>query len=140
MSNHRPPSTTDRSLRCRLAGVAAATACVAALALPGVASAATADDPTDLHPRLERACLRIPNLEIRTGNLLERLQADAETVGSLAWLEGQIERAQGRGREQLVTVLENRLKVRTAAVDVLQLRADALVELAARCAELGVDL
>lgn len=47
------------------------------------APSAAADD---LGPRLERACLRIPNLQIRTDNLLTRITGDADTIGSLLWL------------------------------------------------------
>jgi hypothetical protein len=111
---------------------------------PTAASAtAPAESPaasaTDLGPRLERACLRIPNLQIRTDRLAERLQGSADTRGSLLWLQAQIDRAEADGRDQLVTVLENRLAVRTATVDVLELRRTELADLAARCAELGVE-
>jgi hypothetical protein len=109
---------------------------------PGLASAASTptDAGTDLRPRLERLCLRVPNLQIRTDRLLERIQGDATTRGSLAWLEVQIERARSSGREQLAIVLENRLAVRTATVDVLRMRADALDVIEQICIDHGVDL
>jgi hypothetical protein len=138
------PARRHRSLAVGLA-------CAVAVALPGVASAAGTDNGTDagtdngtatdqLRPRLERACRRVPNLQIRTDRLIERLQGDSDTLGSLLWLERQIERARENGRDQLVTVLENRLAVRTASLDVLELRADALDDLEQICIDLGVDL
>jgi hypothetical protein len=120
---------------------------VGALAIPAVALAsqsAAADAPAvtadEIGPRLERACLRVPNLQIRTDNLLARIGGDVGTRGSLLWLRERIDRAEEANRDQLVTVLENRLAVRTATVDVLEQRQALLVDLADRCRELGVDL
>ena len=116
----------------------APTAVDAAATEPAAEEPATAD--AEIRPRLERACKRIPNLQVRTANLLERLQGDAETRGSLAWLEVQIDRAVEAEREQLVTVLRNRLEVRTAFIPVLELRTEGLADLEAFCAEKGVEL
>jgi hypothetical protein len=146
----KSPTSFRRNARL---GVTALVA-TATLAVPGVVSAAAPSSVTsttavqaapatagdDLRPRLELACLRIPNLTIRTEHLLERLQADADTFGSLAWLEAQIARAEASGREQLVTVLQNRLAVRQAYVPVLEQRLERLPQLAERCRELGVDI
>jgi hypothetical protein len=104
-------------------------------------AATTGDDlPAQLRPRLERACLRIPNLEIRTGNLLERLNGDETVRGSLAWLQTRIDEASAAGRDQLATVLENRLAVRTQSIEVLELRQTELTALRQLCADHGVDL
>ncbi len=136
------PTRTPRIRTALAATILAAGALVAPTAVDAAATEPAAEDPAgadaEIRPRLERACLRIPNLQTRTANLLERLQGDAETRGSLAWLAVQIDRAEEAEREQLVIVLENRLEVRTAFVPVLELRRDSLVELAALCAENGV--
>jgi hypothetical protein len=133
----------------RLAAGAAALIAAATLAAPGVAgatdthpgtAATTTHSEDDLGPRLERACLRIPNLEIRTTNLLERLNGDATVKGSLAWLQERIDEAAGNDRDQLVTVLENRLEVRTASIDVLETRQDALADARQLCSDHGVEL
>lgn len=119
------------------AGAALAAASVAVV--PGVAHAETTTTPANtssLGPRIERACARIPNLQIRTDNLLERLNGSSTTVGSLAWLQDKIDEAQAAGRTQLVTVLQNRQKVRTATVPVLEKRKAELVRLADKCADL----
>ncbi len=102
-------------------------------------SATVAATDADLHPRLERACLRIPNLELRTTNLERRLDGDASTIGSLAWLQARIDQAKAANHPQLVTVLENRLAVRKATRKVLDARQTELEHLQKRCGELGVS-
>ncbi len=115
----------------------------------GVAGAAPADDivtddaveaTSELPARVERACLRIPNLTIRTENVLERINGDADTVGSLLWLDRRIARAEDNGRAELVEFLENRRAVREASIDVFDERLVRLDELATRCTEAGVEL
>ena len=119
------PPTNDhdqrhaRQSRRRMAyGATAWRACARSptMAMPSAAHAQDSGD--ELRPRLERACLRIPNIEIRTANLIERLNGDASVRGSLAWLQAKIDKAEAEGREQLVTVLENRLAVRTQTLEV----------------------
>jgi hypothetical protein len=117
----------------------------AALIVPSVASAATTPSTPDpgastLPVRLQRACLRIPNLETRTGNFITRLNGDAATRGSLIWLQAQIDDATAKGRTQLVTVLENRLAVRTQTLKVLTQRQTTLEKLADLCRTHGVDV
>lgn len=135
------PPATDRwtghlelpmNLR-RTLGTLTATVALVVFALPGVA---TAQGTTDLGPRVERACARVPNLQLRTDNLLTRIQGDASTVGSLAWLDAEIAKAQTAGRAQLVTVLQNRRGVRATNVAVLQKRKTELATLSQRCADL----
>ena len=109
----------------------------AALIVPATASAATTGE---LPVRYERACLRIPNFQIRTDNFITRLNGDATTRGSLAWLQAQIDDAKAKGRTQLATVLENRLAVRTQTLEVLTVRQQRLAELAEKCRAHGVDL
>jgi hypothetical protein len=89
---------------------------------------------------VERACLRIPNLELRTEQLQERLDGDATVRGSLAWLASKADAARAAGRPQLATVLENRLAVRTTTRKILDLRHDELTLLRTRCEDLGVEL
>lgn len=122
------------NLRRTFAAVAT-TAVLTVAAVPGIA-AAQSTSTDDLRPRVERACARVPNLTLRTDNLLARLQGDASTVGSLAWLDGEIAKAQAAGRTQLVTVLQNRRNVRSANIAVLQKRKTELATLAQKCSEL----
>jgi hypothetical protein len=124
----------------RSVGLVAGIAATCTLMIPSQASASTTPAPDELGSRLERACLRIPNIETRTNNVIARLQGDATVRGSLAWLRAQIERAEARGRTDLVEVLTNRLAVREQTLVVLQLRLDGLPALEAFCIERGVAL
>jgi hypothetical protein len=114
----------------------------AVLIVPSAAQAATPTDTTvrELPARYQRACLRIPNLQLRTGNLITRLNGDATTRGSLLWLQAQIDDATAKGRTQLATVLENRLAVRTQTLKVLTQRQTRLEKLAELCRNHGVDV
>jgi hypothetical protein len=117
----------------------------AALIVPSAASAATptttaTTGTSELPLRLQRACLRIPNLETRTSNFITRLNGDASTRGSLLWLQAQIDNAKAKNRTQLATVLENRLAVRTQTLKVLTQRQTTLEKLADLCRQHGVDI
>jgi hypothetical protein len=117
----------------------------AALVVPAAAHAAstTTDTSTatrELPARYQRACLRIPNLQLRTDNLITRLNGDASVRGSLLWLQAQIDDATAKGRTQLAEVLENRLQVRTESLDVLANRQERLTKLAELCRTHGVDV
>jgi hypothetical protein len=114
------------------------TAAAATAGFGGVS--AQSSDAVDLGPRIERACLRIPNLQVRTQNVLTRINGDSDTAGSLMWLDLKIEEATTAGREQRVEVLTNRRNVRAASIDVLEQRQTELDRLAQTCADLGVEL
>lgn len=138
-------TTPRRSFKSKLMIGAAVVTAGAGLIVPTAAQAAstttdTASATRELPPRYERACLRIPNLQLRTTNLITRLNGDASTRGSLLWLQAQIDDAEAKGRTQLTTVLENRLKVRTQSLEVLTSRQDRLTKLADLCRGHGVDV
>jgi hypothetical protein len=129
--------TIQEPRRTRWAGrlaVGLLTIVIAGTITVGTVAASSGDD---IGPRLNAACLRIPNLQIRTDRALTRLQADASTKGSLAWLQARIDKATAENHPQLVTVLTNRLAVRTARVAVLEQQQQTLADLAAICAEHG---
>jgi hypothetical protein len=138
-------TTPRRSFKSTLMLGAVVVTAGAGLAVPSAAFAAsTPTDPgtatRELPARLERACLRIPNLQTRTDNLITRLNGDAGTRGSLLWLQAQIDDATSKGRTQLATVLTNRLKVRTQSLEVLANRQERLAKLAELCRTHGVDV
>ena len=140
-------TTPRRSLKSKLMIGAAVVTAGAGLVVPVTASAASpttappsSTAPRELPARLKRACLRIPNLEIRTTNLITRLNGDASVRGSLLWLQAQIDDATAKGRTQLATVLTNRLKVRTQTLKVLTNRQQRLDKLAELCRKHGVDI
>jgi hypothetical protein len=138
-------TTPRRSLKSSLVLGAIVATTAATFVVPSVASAAPATTPPadttkELPARYERACLRIPNLEIRIDNFITRLNGDAATRGSLLWLQAQIDNAKSKGRTQLVTVLENRLKVRQQTLVVLNQRQERLTKLLELCRKHGVDV
>jgi hypothetical protein len=143
-------TTPRRSIKSSLMLGAIVATAGATFVVPSVASAATtttpstpaapADTPKELPARYQRACLRIPNLQIRINNFIDRLNGDASTRGSLLWLQAQIDNAKSKGRTQLATVLENRLKVRQQTLVVLNKRQERLTKLLELCRNHGVDI
>jgi len=143
-------TTPRRSIKSSLMLGAIVATAGATFVVPSVASAATtttpstpaapADTPKELPARYQRACLRIPNLQIRITNFIDRLNGDASTRGSLLWLQAQIDNAKSKGRTQLATVLENRLKVRQQTLVVLNKRQERLTKLLELCRNHGVDV
>jgi hypothetical protein len=105
-------------------------ALMAISATPAVAATAESEQ---LHERLDLACARVPNLTARVENVLARIQGDADTVGSIAWLETKAADARRNGREQLAGLIENRIAVRTERIDALEVRLDNLAEAAVAC-------
>ena len=138
MNTRKTTKTTTSGTRIvRTAALSVATA-VASITLLMPGSASAQDNAPG--PRLERACLRIPNLELRTTNLIKRLEGDDQTLGSLAWLQRQIDRTTAAGRTQLAQVLTNRLAVRTKTLEILHQRELIFPDLRERCAAHGVQL
>ncbi|MEZ5409928.1 MAG: hypothetical protein R2761_18005 [Acidimicrobiales bacterium] len=135
-----------RSLRLGLAGLTLAALgltvpAVAGAAPAGPAAPAVAASPGDgIGPRAERACLRIPNIEIRLTERKARLDGDATVRGSLAWLQSKIDAAQAANRDQLATVLENRLTVRSKTREILDDRTELVADLRSRCESWGVEI
>lgn len=74
-----------------------------------------------------------PESHYRVENVLARINGDADTVGSIAWLETKADAAREHGRDDLAEFIENRIAVRTARIDVLEIRLDNLAEAAAAC-------
>jgi hypothetical protein len=137
-------TTPRRSVKSSLMLGAVVVTAGAALVVPTVASAASTPSTTtivrELPARYRRACLRIPNIQIRIGNVITRLNGDASTRGSLLWLQAQIDDATAKGRAQLATVLKNRLEVRKQTLVVLTKRQERLTKLAEKCRQHGVDI
>ena len=136
-------TTPRNSLKSKiLLGAVAMTAGAATIVPTSAFAAATSTSTStgDLPVRYERACLRIPNFQIRTNNLITRLNGDASVKGSLAWLQAQINDAKAKNRTQLATVLQNRLAVRTQTLKVLQQRQANLAKLLDKCRAHGVNV
>lgn len=95
----------------------------------------TTDDQAQLEERLDQACARVPDLTTRVENVIDRINGDADTVGSLLWIGERIDAARDNGRDDLADFLENRQEIRRERVDLLELRLDALAEAAQMCAD-----
>jgi hypothetical protein len=88
-----------------------------------------------IRPRLERFCENIPAHEERIEERLARIQGDAETRGSLVWLETEKAEAEEAGRENLATMIGRRIAIKTELIDVIELRLLALTDAAVFCVE-----
>ncbi len=60
---------------------------------------------------------RLPKIEKRTSGLVERIQGDADTRGSAAWLRARASSEREAGREQTAQLLEERADRREGFVD-----------------------
>jgi len=112
----------------------------AGLALTGApaATAATIRDDGVLHQRLERFCTRVPHLIERGEKVQPRLAGDAETRGSLAWLQARIDKAESESRDRAVKRLERRLERRTELAARLPERLETLRKAQTECAAAGL--
>src|SRR5690349_15210906 len=101
----------------------AAAASLAAVPLLGLtAVSASAADTTAPTPaatggasateQLTKACARIPHRIERLERVQTRFHADAQTKGSIAFLQARIDRAKAAGHDDLVRVLSDRMTVR----------------------------
>lgn len=112
-----------------------AIATVAAVAVPTTASAQTVDnsDQKALEERIELICARVPEIEARVQIVIDRINGDADTVGSNAWLEAAAATAEESGRDALAEGLRSRIAIRTERLDVLEARLVRLAEISSRC-------
>jgi fermentation-respiration switch protein FrsA (DUF1100 family) len=62
---------------------------------------------------------RLPRIEKRTSRLVDRIQGDADTRGSAAWLRARADRERDAGRETTAQLLEERADRREGHVDQL---------------------
>jgi hypothetical protein len=62
---------------------------------------------------------RLPKIEKRTSSLAERIQGDANTRGSSAWLRARATKEREAGREETANLLEERADRREGFVDPL---------------------
>jgi hypothetical protein len=119
------------SLR-RFGIIAGLVALVGAFAVPALAQTA---ETQGHRPRVERFCENIPVHEERISERLARIQGDADTRGSIAWLEGKKAEAEEAGRDNLATMIGHRIAIKSELVDVLELRLAALGDAEVFCEE-----
>jgi hypothetical protein len=113
----------------------AGTLAVTGLAATGATAAETGDGAGEPRHRLVTACARVPHAVERTERLQARLAGDAETRGSLAFLEDRIARATQAGHDDVATVLTARLEFRRELAGILPSRLEYLAVASDVCAE-----
>ncbi|GAA3793797.1 hypothetical protein [Cellulomonas soli] len=131
----------------RAAAVTTAVVLLTALAAPSWAATGTgvaADEPSG-NPtvtvdgdtttitvdtaRVQEMCTRVPQAVQRLDDLVARIQGDASTKGSTAWLHAQADTARGQGRDAVANRMDNRAELRAGRVTNLQATADRLRQL-----------
>lgn len=127
----------------RIAQLLAGTAAVAVLALSaGTAHAEDTGTSTTTSSskaaRLAKVCAKVPTIEAKVDAAITRLQGDASVQGSLAWLQVKLDKANAAGRTQAISVLENRMQVRTQTLALLQTKQQNLAKIAQVCADNGL--
>lgn len=118
-----------------------ATGLAAGLALTGAnAASASVTLPTGgaLEQRVTKFCGRIPDLLERVDKAQTRISADAETKGSLAWLEARKDAAQTLDRDQIVRRVERRIERRTERLAALPEVKEQLIAAQGECADLDL--
>jgi hypothetical protein len=119
-----------------LGAVAAALTVTLAAAAPALADPST-DPSVGSGQRAEKLCARLPELEARADKVLARLQAGADTPGSVAYVKKRAEQARANGNTDLATALDSRAKARQDMIPVLQKKKDGLPKAHAWCAQHG---
>ena len=109
----------------------------AVVALPAVAVAQEGDTPErpERAERIAVACARVDRMEERIRRALAVIDGDADTPGSLDWLESLAERADAAGRTERAEVIRARIDVRSERPALLELRLERLADLRLRCDE-----
>jgi hypothetical protein len=115
-------------MRIRNRRLGALGAVAVALSVALVASPAMADPSTDpsTAERGQKVCARLPKIEARANKVLTRLQAGADTPGSVAYVKKRAEKARANGNTDLATALDSRAKARQDLITVLQKKKDGL--------------
>lgn len=122
-----------RTRRTIVVGLAASAAALA-LATPALADPSTEPSTGD---RAAKVCARLPQVEARADKVLARLQAGADTPGSVAFAKKRAERARANGNTDLATALDSRARARQDLIPVLQKKQAGLPKAKEWCAAHG---
>ena len=110
-------------------------AAAAGLLLAGSGTAFADSDPGDSHSGSAVCTQRIPAVLARIDRVIARINGDAGTRGSTAWLEAKSEQARDAGFAALADLLDTRAKARPERLDELAaLRSDVQDVQAKDCA------
>jgi hypothetical protein len=133
-----PNTTTSRRRTRRLTLGLGVTVTAMSIGVLGAGAAhAEAGTSPEQGARIERVCAKVPTLEARIEAALARINGDATTVGSLAWLQDRIERAEAAGRTDVAAALQQRLEARTATAGLLGTMLERVATIGDRCEAWG---
>lgn len=96
--------------------------------------------PHRVKHRLDRMCHRVPRIERRTEQMLERINGDETTRGSLVWLDARSAQARESGHPDLASVIDSHRAIRAAAVPLLEVRQTEMAKIRDICIDHGIPL
>ncbi|MGN8247217.1 hypothetical protein ACTHAM_000890 [Cellulomonas soli] len=136
--------TTTAATATVLAVLTAFAAPASAATTPGDGPTVTVDGATTTitvdTARLQELCDRVPEAVARLDALVTRIQADAGSPGSAAWLHAQADTARGARRGAAANRMDNRAELRAGRVTNLESAADRLRLLdSSVCSQLGAS-
>lgn len=124
-----------------LAGVLAAGTATAALADTGSPSPSTPQAPKTHAKQHRKAglaarCKREPQQAARVDKLIATISGDANTKGSVAWLNAEAAKVQPKD-PAMAAIITDRAQIRQSQLAALKLRKDELSKIAAYCGTKG---
>lgn len=125
-----------------LAGVLAAGTATAALADTGSPTPSPTAQPPKAHTKQHRkaglaaVCKREPRQAARVDKLIATFSGDANTKGSVAWLNARAAKVQPKD-PALAAIITDRAQIRQSQLATLKLRKDELAKIAAYCGTKG---
>lgn len=121
-----------------------ATGLAAGLAFTGSISAQAESAGVTLPPggvleqRIVKLCTRVPDLLERVDKAQARISGDADTQGSLKWLEAKQAKAESNGNKRIVNRIERRIERRTERLAKLPELKEKLAAAQEECATLDL--
>jgi hypothetical protein len=128
----------------RFIATLSATGLAASLAFTGISSAQAAPASVTLPPggvleqRITKFCTRVPDLLERLDKANTRISGDAETKGSLKWLQAREAKAKSNDRKRVVKRIERRIEHRTKRLAKLPELKQKLTAAKGECATLDL--
>ena len=131
----KPTALAITSVAALAIGVPAAHAATSGAASPSSSPSSAATHPQAA--KLAARCAKLPTALQKVQQHQTRLDADASTHGSIAWVQARVNRLQASGKHpQRLTIAEDLLNARTAEGQVVAARLKLLDDLQAVCAAL----
>lgn len=126
----------------RLMLILSGVALLSTLAVPAALAqddSAEADPTERIEAAIEQRCENVPaNIE-RVEERIARLEGDAETPGSIAWLQKWSEILREYGFDEVADLAEDRIQLKRRTLDLAQQWLDHLREVLAYCDDVAED-